>query len=556
VDLLKQLKKALAVQDAKISKGVGLKYEQKAAMSEAQAHRMWRVDMLRARTEFLLNIQQPFDIDLKPHRRQKRFVFTLIALAIAAAAATAFGVYTVHELNDMNNRAKSLEHVTKTAFNYVDNEASRIDLLAGMINGTSAQAYDNAIRAEHATASTREDTTILMAESMVRDIESIITAALDKRLHPAAIEERNTNEIVKALHAESEKKGFTPMVTRTADLLQCRTSFLMDAEGITLLVHVPTAPKNAFLELYRFIPLPIPVHEKYHALVNTAETIIAISDDDSVFRTFTPQELTECDKVGFFFACDKANVVRKRPTEVSELKDDGMCLFSLFLQKYDDATRACNFNLKEAPPTVEQVSQTHFVTFNGNQHQGRIRCPKSSRPSKHRSTFSANFISEIDLNPGCIAETNTHIFAAPDNGKIRDWTVKYDIPPMTLNIGSGLDLDELHQQRQTGISKLANMSTFTVDEATRAWREAQDSGPLTDLSTSHHVTLSITAAILGAIGIIIITIFLCCLVNRNTRAKAGAKQPTTLVVTNHNMTPSAPNMAMMPPPHNMTSKFF
>ena len=498
ISLLNKLETALHKKREKIEYEKDIPDYERSAYLEAHNYRLMQVSLLKRRAQFLLDIQQPFyPAEEASHgQRNKRFVATLIFFAISAIAATAMGAYTVHELTKIDQEAVKRDQVIRNTFSYADHNAAKADILKGLIDSTADLATTNHILTKDAEMMKREDAAINLAQSHIADMENIVTAALNQKLHPAAIEGANTNTVVQELKKASEAKGYSPLITRVTNLLQCRMSFIMDPKGMSRLVHVPTAPRRAFLEIYRFVPLPIPVHQKYHSLVDVKETLIAISSDDSVFRTFSPQELAECNKIGLFFACDKANVVRRKPEVIPSVKDDGMCMFALFLQKYEAATRVCNFKLQEAPPTVRQVSQTHFVSYNGAQHQGRITC--SEKSVKPRSTFSANFITEVDLEPGCTATTDTHIFTAPNNGKVRDWTVKYTIPPLSINLGTDIDFDKFHQMRQQADHKLAKVSSFSVDEAARAWMEHKQAGATL---AGAHASISITTIALAAAAI-------------------------------------------------------
>jgi len=320
----------------------------------------------------------------------------------------------------------------------------------------------------------RFDAAIHLLEYRLRDDETIVSAALVGRLAPAALQGKNRTQIVTALHETTEARGLVALVNRPSDLLQCDTSFIMDEEGMTLLVHVPVTPRESLLEVYRFIPLPVPVHQEYHSQITLSTDILAINPENSLFRTLTYEELTRCHKVGFFFVCDKANVVRRNNDNLPAGENEEVCLLALFQQRYDLAGASCPKSLVAAPATVIQVSETRFMTYSPTEHQGTIRCPLNvTHVPLGRQTFSANSISPIDLEPGCTAYTNTHVFSAPTFDKVQEWAVEYDLEASqvrALNLTGGFDMDEFHAWVEQAAPHLRRHGSFKLNEALAEWQ--------------------------------------------------------------------------------------
>ena len=68
---------------------------------------------------------------------------------------------------------------------------------------------------------------------------------------------------------------------------------------------------------------------------------------------------------------------------------------------------------------VVQISNSMFSTYNKEEHQGKMTCGASGSYERH--PFSANQVSTLEIDPGCMATTDTHMFASPLNGRTEDW---------------------------------------------------------------------------------------------------------------------------------------
>jgi hypothetical protein len=153
--------------------------------------------------------------------------------------------------------------------------------------------------------------------------------------------------------------------------------------------------------------------------------------------------------------------------------------------------------------------------------------------------FSANRITEIDLQPGCVATTDTHIFAAPANDREREWDMSYTIPAGRLDFTANIDLDRFHEMRMAGESELANIPSFTIDEASKAWLAAQDKASNLIPGTSNHTVINTTI-------VIIAIVFRMTRKDNNKNTKDNREQQVTMPTLNNFMlAPSAPTVSMI-----------
>jgi hypothetical protein len=379
------------------------------------------------------------------------------------------------------------------------------------------------------------------ARQQVLDHESIVTAAMNQQIHPSTFAGEDINDFVNILQEEASARHLTALVIRPSDIMQAPTSFIMTPTGMDLFIHVPAAPGGSFLSIYRFRPLPIPIHDKFHALIDLETPILAVSEDNELFRTLTPADLAACRQVGDFFKCDRLNVMRRAPNRAaSPGRDDALCLFSLFLQKFDDAAKVCHISLARAPDTVQQMDEATFMAYSPDSHVGYIRChehPLRDKTKETPNTFKidADSYTTVKLEPGCVASSDSHQFARPDDDRVREWTVAYPVP-LDFDLMPHLNLDRLHEITTQAEHWLANRTKFSLTEATTASDKDAESW----LSNGTSAVTGTTWLILLACIVAIITIAVkMCKTGKATAAHA----PVPVVVNqsfNQNHAPSAP----------------
>lgn len=382
---------------------------------------------LKHRAETTLKAFEGLTKTPKHHSRhlQKRIV-PLIPLAIglfgliSGFVGTAFGLYNQKELEKISNkvnRVKSdLSLVAKgsrKALEALTMHNADIHTLAFLVKQTARTA-----RTEYRGLQSIawDDAAISVLKDRVALLEDSLTQAFSKRISIKAMANWNLDAISDELFAQADSKGMIPVATHHSDWLQYQTSFTFQNGTITTITHIPLIPRHGEMTIWRHLPLPIPLNNGLYAIPRLQKNYIAISDDESVFKTLSETDLRLCQALGTFYTCDRQNVVRKAPRSDSRAKypkDEDLCLFALFSGRYDLAEQTCWLDLVAATPQVFQSAPAEFHTFNPDSHRGRITCRDHSKvPNQAFDAHEAFRLTE--LPSGCQAETQTHIFWPAD----------------------------------------------------------------------------------------------------------------------------------------------
>jgi hypothetical protein len=92
---------------------------------------------------------------------------------------------------------------------------------------------------------------------------------------------------------------------------------------------------------------------------------------------------------------------------------------------------------------MRMVAPDMFGSYTNKPPRGTVTCRGNNNPGGPETrAFTANGLKKITLPHGCTAETDTHIFAAADDGFRRsdnDYTISYVWPFDPLTLTPGLD---------------------------------------------------------------------------------------------------------------------
>ncbi len=106
-------------------------------------------------------------------------------------------------------------------------------------------------------------------------------------------------------------------------------------------------PKHSLLRLYRLVPFPLPLFKMHNLVPDICQNVIGIfCTNDKYNIQLSTNALLSCHRVNQIFMCDSFGVMSKN------FKDT--CLGALYMQKFKDAQRLCNFHVI---PVEEQIYQ-------------------------------------------------------------------------------------------------------------------------------------------------------------------------------------------------------
>jgi hypothetical protein len=297
--------------------------------------------------------------------------------------------------------------------------------LAQLVQGTVNIAND---RWSDLEATQHHSQALYVAERRVANMETIMTAALNKQISPAIFNDVDINKTAQMIDQYANDNNMVPVAHFFTDFLQMEASFVASDDGYKIYLHVPLMGKSSGMHIYKHSRLPIPLADGFHALIEGPNSYLAVDGPGTLFKAMTADDLANCRRMGEHYVCERGNVVRRAPAAhvTNFYKDPELCLWALFNEKYTIASATCDISVNIATNSVIQLSANKFAMYTADPHQGKIHCRNTS--TSFPRNFQLNKLSTITLPAGCTARTNSHVFAAADTACTRpaeDWAVGY-----------------------------------------------------------------------------------------------------------------------------------
>jgi hypothetical protein len=115
---------------------------------------------------------------------------------------------------------------------------------------------------------------------------------------------------------------------------------------------------------------------------------------------------------------------------------------------------------------MRMVALDSFGSYTKKPHRGMVTCRGNNNPGgPETQSFTENGLTKITLPHGCTDETDTHIFAAVDNGCSRsenDYTISYVWPFNPLTLTLGLDTKRFSDILKKNLTSLANNTRHNI----------------------------------------------------------------------------------------------
>jgi hypothetical protein len=206
-------------------------------------------------------------------------------------------------------------------------------------------------------------------------------------------------------------------------------------------------------------------------------------------------------------------------------KDPALCLFALFARRFKLPKETCRTTIGETDSAMRMVSPNLFGSYAGAAHRGLVRCHGEEAGKLETKLFMASGLTKITLPNGCTAETDTHIFAAADNGFDRaenDYIVAYVWPFVPLTLTPGLNTKKFSEILRRNLTNLANNTRHNIPLEIALQAVGAEYGVPMNLNevldNHHYVTVPIVVLIIF-VGATILVIMGVMIARRSTDAR-------------------------------------
>lgn len=332
----------------------------------------------------------------KTSHRRKRVVPLIIAgigaAAGAATAGTAFGLVTKKSLENLAQKVQDLQ--------------ARSDQVVLVLQDVQQDLQDNRRETKQLIISSfvdkNFDSGIVIARlrsqinalsDQITRIEHVVQQAQHHRLAIDYLTPKQLVELFNQVQHHAKRFGYRIIIERPSEFFQLDASYTFDGHTLSLLLHVPIAPPEAFMRLYRLHPFPLPFDNGTLLTHNVKNEILAISNSNHRFTIqMSSVDLLGCHTLGKTFFCPRNGLLNKYPED--------SCLGSLYHQKFDIAHQLCEFKVEPAKEFIYQLLNNWFMVYEPQAITVPVTCTNGS----HSELHVRRGISKFHLTAGCTAD--------------------------------------------------------------------------------------------------------------------------------------------------------
>jgi len=444
------------------------------------------------------------------HSRKKRFLPFIIggiAAAIATATAgTAFGVinrngleHLVNQVNDLNTRHEQIIRVLSDVGS--DISELRHTTHDMVISSFMDRTFDSGI------VIARLRTQMQMLTNQIARMESAVQQAQHHRLAVDYLSAKQLMSLFHQVQAQAKRFGYQALVERPSELFQLDVSYAFDGKVISILLHIPIAPPDAFMRLYRLHPFPLPFDNGTLLTHNVKNEILAISNSNHRFTIqMSTVDLLGCHRLGRIYLCERNGLLNKYPEDT--------CLGSLYHQKFDLAHQLCDFRVEPAKEFIYQLLNNWFMIYEPSPLTVPVVCTNGS----HSELHVRKGISKFHLTAGCTADF-------PRYKLLSDISIL--IPQDYIQLEMDWDpagfLPGVREYLIPEIQKLGRMGATMTSLATL---QSMVASRMEDSSSMFHlIHFGFNSVTIGIIvGILFILAYRCVVVYQARQAEATARQ--------------------------------
>jgi len=330
----------------------------------------------------------------KPLKRPKRFL-PLIALGLGAAG-TLFGSLGMASSSKLDARVEILEENQKIATTIVDGLLNVSRLMEEEIAGLLMQ---NALNEKFDTSIllARLRTHSTMIEAAISKHEDLIQQLQQQQLAVNFMDEKTLRHLYQQAKSRANAFGCTLLLQKPSDLFQIKVSHFYNGQILSLVLHIPIAPEDSFMRLFKLHPFPLPLANDTFVVPNVRHDVLAVSNTN--FR-YTAQmssvDLLGCLKLGKLHLCERNGVLYKNPED--------SCLGALYHQKFDIAKKICTFTVEPAREYIHQLMDNWFLVHLLEPTTVPVLCSNNSHLEWHLKAG----VTRQHLGAGCVADFPRH----------------------------------------------------------------------------------------------------------------------------------------------------
>ena len=310
--------------------------------------------------------------------RAKRFLGLLLSLGLGTIG-TFMGLFNQGEINSlqssMSDIASRQDHIIEALQSHEvrirtnEEDIRRLNYTLTRVttiveaNAFTGHLHELELRILHIIRRIRDN---------LNRIQHTVDAAMNHRLSISSVHASSLISVLSRFENSVQDMGYETLISDVIHLFQLETSFIYDKTGISMFVHVPLVRKDGFLDLYKYVPFPVPLdnHTSLALYISPPEDLLAISGSTGLHKILSTQDLAFCSVIGEVYQCRSHNVLHKRL--------NSSCLGALFLQQMDTAKLSCPLSIKPNVETIHQRGRNQFIVSSPVRQTLMVSCPNGT----------------------------------------------------------------------------------------------------------------------------------------------------------------------------------
>jgi hypothetical protein len=212
-------------------------------------------------------------------------------------------------------------------------------------------------------------------------------------------------------------KNYHPLVKKVSDYYQLEVSYLRKDEGVIAILHVPAMVAPMMMNLYRYIPFPIPQTEKSnfvskdleldgrdetHALFVKAQAELIAIDSKNRYRIIKETDFASCTQHDKIFLCNSGEVIKKN------LMED--CMGAMFLREKEAVKKHCQFEMRPIKEEIFRVNHHDYMVYSPTNYVTQIVCK-----NKTSHAVSIGKVTKLHIPSSCTIKLQTNIIKVEED---------------------------------------------------------------------------------------------------------------------------------------------
>lgn len=345
-------------------------------------------------------------------RRKKRqlIIGALLLIGIIAAVSIYFSNMSLANISVGAGTNPATIHVATNHEARLNIDEGNIDTLKRTITDVGNQLNKNTKNIEDLIKIQRLEILLRRISEKYSDIFSLLESLKRGKLSPLTFDAHKLHIIFTQLQRNALKIGYKMLLSTSADIYDCETSFLVFSNHtIRTITHIPLYKEKTLLDLYEYIPLPIKMNETF-VTIHSEKKFLAINEAKDRFSELNDQDIQSCHQVHKMYYCKNYNYY------VKDRKQN--CLINLYLNDIYYTSKSCHFQLQTPQTYVTQLTHNIFYMYHNAKNTATLSCPAIMRKAPQQKQLEG--LMQITIPNNCKVETNdlvaeatVDIFSAP-----------------------------------------------------------------------------------------------------------------------------------------------